>query len=195
MTTNVQKRVPEFILYTGPMWSGKSSALLAAIDRYRHQGRLVEVFKAALDDRYSTVDIVTHTGWRVEARPVSTGADLLRHVIDIPGRPDVVALDEVFMVAGAAEALVELYRNGVTVAASSLDLSAQGKPFREVEALMPWATRIEKLAAVCEVCKVDARYTWKKGGGASEIEVGGAQLYSPRCATHHPIVNLQGLDT
>ena len=74
---------------------------------------------------------------------------------------------------------------------SSLDLSAQGKPFREVEALMPWATRIEKLAAVCTVCKGDARYTWKKGGGDAEIEVGGDQLYEPRCALHHPIVNLR----
>lgn len=189
--TDSQKRAPEFILWCGPMWSGKSSALLASIDRYRYQGKQVEVFKAAIDDRYSSCDIVTHTGWKVSADPVGSGADILRRVIELPGAPNVVAVDEMFMIPGAADALIELYRNGVTVIVSSLDLSAQGKPFHEVSVVMPWATRIEKLAAVCTVCRGDARYTWKKGGGTSEIEVGGGDIYEPRCMHCHPLINLR----
>jgi thymidine kinase len=171
------------------MWSGKSSALLAAIDRYRHQGRRVHVLKAAIDDRYATGSIVTHMGWKIDAEPVSDGSAVLASVLAVPGVLDVVALDEMFMVPRSGEALIELYRNGISIAVSTLDMSFQGRPFREVEVVLPWATRIEKLAAVCSACKADARYTWKNGGSGDEIEVGGSEKYEPRCMTCHPTIN------
>ena len=189
MTDSIMRRPQEFTLYVGPMWSGKSSALLAFVDRCLHQGRNVNSFKASQDDRYSSGEIVTHTGWKIAAVPVDSGAAVLKHVIENPGVPDVVVVDEAFMISGIADAIVELYRTGVTIAVSSLDLSAQGKPFDEIAAMMPWATRIEKLTAVCKICRGDARYTWKKGGGSGEIEVGGAEIYEPRCILHHPLIS------
>ena len=172
------------------MFSGKSSSLLAAIDRYRHQGRVVDVFKPCIDDRYSAVEIVTHGGWRIKADPVSTGLELMSDLLAAPGSPDVVAVDELFMIPGSAAALIELFHAGVTVLVSSLDLSATGSVFSEVRDVLPWATRIEKLTAVCAVCKSDARYTWRKGTmlGSKEIEVGGAESYEPRCHGCHQLI-------
>jgi thymidine kinase len=172
------------------MWSGKSSALLAFTDRCRHQGRHVDVFKAARDDRYSTGEIVTHAGWKIAAVPVDSGRAVIEHVIENPGVPDVVVVDEAFMIDGIATAVIELYRVGATIAVSSLDMSAHGKPFQEIQLMMPWATQIEKLTAVCTICRGDARYTWKKGGIHDvEVEVGGSEIYEPRCILHHPIIN------
>lgn len=57
---------------------------------------------------------------------------------------DVVAVDEAFMIPGASWVLIDLFKKGKTIVVSSLDLSATGKAFDEVEAMFPWATHIEK---------------------------------------------------
>lgn len=192
------QRCPEFVVWTGPMWSGKSSALLAAIDRYRHQGRIVTVIKPKIDDRYAHDSVVTHGGWKTAATPVNDGLELVRCVADSDHAIDVVAVDELFMIPGGGEALVDVFKTGITVIMASLDLSSSCVPFQEVQAVLPWATRIEKLSAVCAVCKMDARYTWKKTAGLGAIEVGGAETYESRCWTHHPIASMQlqeGTDT
>ncbi|NBV29130.1 hypothetical protein EBS02_08985, partial [bacterium] len=63
-----------------------------------------------------------------------------------------------------------------------------------VEKMLPWATKVEKLSAVCTVCNKDAFYTYKKQTGGDEIEVGGNELYEPRCSRCHPsILNRDGV--
>ena len=52
--------------------------------------------------------------------------------------------------------------------------------------MLPWATKIEKCPAVCTICGKDAFYTYRKVDSLSEIEVGGSELYEPRCWGHHP---------
>jgi thymidine kinase len=173
------------------MWSGKSSALLAAIDRYRHQGRPVLVFKPRIDDRYAHDSIVTHGGWRTSAVPVRTGLDIVDAVLAAATEPHAVAVDELFMIPGGGTALIEVFRSGISVAVSTLDLSASGAAFPEVQTVLPWATRVEKLTAVCAACRGDARYTMKRTGPSllpAEIEVGGAETYEPRCLGCHPFI-------
>jgi thymidine kinase len=179
---------PQFVIFTGPMFSAKTTGLLSAIDRYKYQGKKVVVFKPRFDDRYSQEDVSTHSGWKVPATCVKTGADILEYLSEAREDPHVIAVDEAFMIPGAAEALTWLYRNGFSIVVSSLDLSASGKPFEEVERMLPWATKIEKLSAVCVVCNKDAHYTYKKQSGGDEIEVGGAELYEPRCLQCHPVI-------
>jgi thymidine kinase len=58
----------------------------------------------------------------------------------------------------------------------------------EIEKMLPWATKVEKLSAVCVVCNRDAYYTYKKQTGGNEIEVGGSELYEPRCCKCHPLI-------
>ena len=102
--------------------------------------------------------------------------------------PNVIAVDEAFMIPGIAKALIWLYRSGYSIVVSSLDLSATGKPFDEIEKMLPWATHVEKRSAVCTVCSKDAYYTYKKQMGGDEIEVGGAELYESRCLRCHPLI-------
>ncbi|NDE16675.1 hypothetical protein EBZ80_17260 [bacterium] len=65
---------PKFVVFCGPMFSGKSSRLLAALDRYRYQHKRIVVFKPLMDDRYSVGEVVTHSGLKTPA--VSVGASL-----------------------------------------------------------------------------------------------------------------------
>ena len=120
---------------------------------------------------------------------VKTGAELLEILSEIDETPEVVAVDEAFMIPGIAEVLIWLYRTGIDVVVSTLDLSATAKPFHEIEKLMAWATHVEKCSAVCTECGRDAYYTHKKQVSGEEIEVGGAELYEPRCFRHHLAVD------
>ena len=40
---------PEFIIFTGPMFGSKTTKLLAAVDRYVYQNKVIMAFKPKLD--------------------------------------------------------------------------------------------------------------------------------------------------
>jgi len=65
-------KVPEFIVYCGPMFSGKTSNLLSYIDKCKYQKRSVIAFKPSLDNRYSQSSIVSHNGWQTDAIVISS---------------------------------------------------------------------------------------------------------------------------
>ena len=58
---------PEFIIFTGPMFGSKTTKLLAAVDRYVYQNKVIMAFKPKLDDRYSGGEISTHNGVSLKA--------------------------------------------------------------------------------------------------------------------------------
>jgi len=179
---------PTFTIFCGPMMSSKTTRLLAAIDRFRFQNLKVVAFKPKLDRRYTPEEISTHNGGKISAVLVSSGDEILRHA-ELTN-PDVVAVDEAFMIDGSADAVIQLFRQGVTIVVSSIEMSATCNVFTEMEKMLPWATRIEKCAAVCLICGEDAFYTQKKIADLAEIAVGGSELYEPRCWHHHSVVKL-----
>jgi thymidine kinase len=181
--------ISEFIVYTGPMFSSKTSRLLSSLERYKYQHKRIVLYKPEIDDRYSETEVITHGGSKMSAVCVKSGADVIQHLATLNENPHVVAVDEAFMIPNIAETLIWLYRNGYSVVVSSLELSSTGLVFSEVEKMLPWATKVEKLSAVCVVCNRDAYYTYKKQVGGDEIEVGGAELYEPRCLKCHPLID------
>lgn len=186
------KQQSELIAYVGPMFSGKTSALLMTLERFKYQGRHIYAFKPTIDDRYSQSNIVSHMGWELPAVQISTGKELIEALmIQMPEgelkERCVVAVDEMFMIPGIAEQLIWLYKNDVTVVVSTLDLSSSCVPFEEVVKILPFATTTKKFMSVCSVCGADAHYTWKKSNGIDDeiIAIGGSEIYEPRCKQHH----------
>ena len=179
---------PELIVFTGPMFGGKTSRLLAAIDRYQYQKRNILCFKPAVDDRYESNHIVTHSGLKKDVVLVRSGEDITNIVNYLTGdeaEPDVIAVDEVFMIPDVADSLIDLFMRGKTVLASSLQLSYEGLPFGEVQRLLPYATKIEVCPAVCVECNRDAHYTHRKVEGDETLMVGGGDIYEPLCHKHY----------
>lgn len=175
-------RIPEFIIYTGPMFGTKTTRMLIDLDRAMYRGQSVVACKPIIDGRYSASEIITHGGLRFPAINVSEAWQLRKVAME----HDVIGIDEAFMIDGCADVLIELYKGGKTVVVSSVQLSAQGQPFDEVVRMMPWATRIEVCPAVCPQTGLDAYFTVRRDGGGTEIEVGGADLYEPRAWGHTP---------
>ena len=177
----------DLILYTGPMFSSKTTKLLMQADKRFYQKQKVIAFKSRMDDRYSQVgEIVTHNFNKIPAHLVDTGEEIIQKIAEQTA-VDCVLIDELFLIKGGADACLKLYKKGYDVVVASIDLSFTGEPFPEVEKIMPFCTRIVKCKSVCSVCQKDARYTYKlsQDDPKTQIQVGGAELYEPRCQEHH----------
>ena len=178
----------EFIIFVGPMFGGKTTKLLSAVDRYKYQKRDIFAFKPQVDQRYAKEKIVTHWGGKLRADLVSDATEILESLalngIGLQGQP-VIAVDEAFMLKDAGTVLPKLFKDGATVIASTLQISSDGTAYPEVAGFMPYATKVEVCPAVCTICGADAHYTEKIGGRVDHgIEVGGAEMYQPRCFEH-----------
>ena len=177
---------PELRIYTGPMFGGKTTRMLAALERYQYQNRVTLLFKPKIDVRYSEEKVVTHKGQEHTSVLISSGEEILEKGLDA----DVIAVDELFMIPDSASALLSLFKKGKTILVSTLQLSSQPTgytAFHEVKELMPWATDIEICPAVCSKCDRDAYYTERKGEQDREILVGGAESYQPVCWKHSKV--------
>jgi thymidine kinase len=179
----------EFLIFVGPMFGGKTSKLLSAIDRYKYQGKNIHVFKPSLDERYSKAEVVTHWGAKVPATRINS--DTMNKVLEpffncvAKDSKSVLAFDEAFMIDGVGENLIKLFTLGHTILVSSLQLSSDFTPYKEIEKIMPYATKIEICPAVCSKCDLNAYYTEKIAGRSDhEIEVGGSEMYQPKCFKH-----------
>jgi thymidine kinase len=181
---------PKFIVYTGPMFGSKTTKMLSVLERSLYQRKKVIAFKPRMDDRYAEGQICTHAGLRFDARNVSTGEEIIQNATDA----DVIGVDEAFMIDGCAGALITLYKQGKTIVVSSIQMSATGNVFEEVKDMLPWATMIEVCPAVCVETGRNAYYTVRKVESLEEIEVGGGDMYEPRCWEMTSFVNKGGCD-
>lgn len=175
---------PELKIYTGPMFGGKTTRMLAALERYQYQHRTTMLFKPWMDTRYTDDKVVvTHKGQKHISTLVSHGEEIFEKGLEA----DVVAVDELFMIPGSSEALISLFQRGKTILVSTLQLSSQPSGytvFKEPRDLLPWATSIEVCPAVCSQCDRDAFYTQRIGKQPKKILVGGSEDYQPVCWKH-----------
>jgi thymidine kinase len=179
-------------LIVGCMYSGKSEELIRRVRRAVIARQRVQVFKAAIDTRYSAVDVVSHSGQSTAALPVPTIDALWAR---IEADTHVVAIDEAqFFDRGLVDACEELAHEGRRVMVAGLDLDFRGEPFGQMPELIARADAISKLTAVCSVCgEPNATRTQRLVGGlpaeygAPLIAVGAADLYEARCRGHHVV--------
>jgi len=175
-------------IYTGPMFSGKTQALMARLQSKQRAHRNVLVVKPALDNRYDSVDEIVvkqKTAQRFEkhasmaAYPIKNAEQLAALIRKI--NPDVIGVDEAqFFGEDFTGALAEISRE-MDVYVAGLDLDAWARPFGPMPQLLAIADRVEKFTANCFQCGQDARFTQKIGGSAGRIEVGADELYEARC--------------
>ena len=178
---------PQLKVFTGPMFGGKTTRMLAALERYQYQNKKTILFKPRMDKRYSEETVVTHKGQEHKCALVEKGFEIYNLSRDF----DVVGVDELFMIENSADALIKLFQQGKTVLVSSLQLSSTSEflpkgyePFQEMTKIMPWATSIDICPAVCYKCGADAFYAERLAKEEKKVLVGGAESYQPVCYKH-----------
>lgn len=177
----------------GSMFSGKSEELIRRVRRAHYGRQKVQVFKPAIDNRYSDEEVVSHSGNKVTAVPVGASEDVIEL---IHSSTQVVAFDEVQFFDEHIVALAEkLADDGIRVIVAGLDQDFRGEPFGVVPQLMSMAESVTKLQAICLSCGSPASRTQRLIDGRPAsfddpiILVGASESYEPRCRHCHEVPN------
>lgn len=164
-------------LIIGPMFSGKTTELLRRVKRYRLAGRSCAIIKNSIDTRYSNVNLSTHDQVTDDVPVFMTKLSDFKNSDDY----EVIAIDEGQFFEDLSEQCVAFASMGIIVIVSALDGTFRQTPFNNVSKLIPLCEKLDKLSAICTKCGNEAAFTIKTSSGNQEIEVGGAESYTPVC--------------
>ncbi len=175
----------------GPMYSGKSEELIRRLKRAKIAKQNVVVFKPIIDDRYSKEDVVSHSGYTINAIPIKDSSDIYDYIDD---KTQVVGIDEVqFFDEKIVDIAIELADKGVRVIAAGLDMDFKGEPFGPTPRLLAVAEFVDKIQAICSVCGQPATRSQRLIDGepakydAPIIQVGAVESYEARCRKCHVV--------
>lgn len=163
----------------GSMFSGKSEELIRRLRRARIARQKVQVFKPKIDDRFSKVEIVSHSDMRHDSIAVANAQELLDA---IEKGTEVIGIDEgQFLDEGLVQVSNELANRGIRVIIAGLDQDYTGKPFEPMPQLLAIAEFITKTHAICVKCGETANYSQRTVASDSRVEVGASDKYEARC--------------
>ena len=162
----------------GSMFSGKTEELIRRLRRAKFAKQRVEIFKPAIDVRYSEEDVVSHDQNHIRSTPIDSSASILLLSSDI----DVVGIDEAqFLDDGLPDICNELANRGVRVIIAGLDMDFRGAPFGPMPALCAIADDVTKVHAICVKCGSLAYVSHRIVAGDRRILLGETQEYEPLC--------------
>ncbi len=174
-------------LLLGPMFAGKSSAILSIVNRHNAIGHKVLLLSHAIDTRYDTNQhIVNHDGSKIPCHKTTTLSPFLHHPEYAATQVIIIEEAQFFQdLYGFVLAAVDCDKKDVIVV--GLDGDADRKPFGQILDLVPLSDRITKLHAFCTMCRdrTPALFTFCKKQKETQVCVGGSDLYEPLCRKHY----------
>jgi thymidine kinase len=134
----------------GPMFSGKTEELIRRVRRAQIARVKVQIFKPAIDNRYDTHNVVSHSSQSIDAIPVHKSIEILQNIYD---STRIVAIDEAqFFDEEIINVVNKLVRRGQRLVMAGLDLDFRGRPFGSMPTLLAMADNVMKIQAICTVC-------------------------------------------
>lgn len=165
----------------GSMFSGKTEELIRRLKRARIARQQVEIYKPAVDARYSETDVVSHDENAIPSTPVHNAEQILL----LASEADVIGIDEgQFFDNTLVEVCGKLARSGKRVIIAGLDQDFRGNPFEPIPNLMAVAEFVTKLHAVCMVCGAPANHSQRLQAKGNRVLLGAGEAYEPRCRLH-----------
>ena len=162
----------------GSMFSGKTEELIRRMRRAEFARQRVEIFKPAIDTRYSEEDVVSHDMHTIPSTPIDSSAQILLLSSEI----DVVGIDEAqFFDNGLVEVCNQLANNGVRVIVAGLDMDYKGVPFGPIPALCAIADEVTKVHAICVKCGNLAYLSHRTVDNDRRVLLGETAEYEPLC--------------
>ncbi|CAL4923364.1 unnamed protein product [Urochloa decumbens] len=177
----------EIHVIVGPMFAGKTTALLRRVQAEVGCGRTVALIKSDKDNRYGLDSVVTHDGTKMECWALSELSNFHEKLgMEAYDKVDVIGIDE-------AQFFDDLYdfcckaadRDGKIVVVAGLDGDYKRKKFGSVLDIVPLADSVTKLTARCELCGRRAFFTLRKTQETKTELIGGADVYMPVCRQHY----------
>lgn len=162
----------------GSMFSGKTEELIRRLKRAKFARQRVEIYKPAIDTRYSDENVVSHDANSIPSTPV----DSARSILMLASSAQVVGIDEAqFFDDALPEVCNELANAGKRVIIAGLDMDYRGEPFGPMPALMAIAEDVTKVHAICVRCGNLAYVSHRMVDGDSRVLLGEKEEYEPIC--------------
>lgn len=176
--TKETKRRGRIEVVCGSMFSGKTEELIRRLKRAKFAKQRVEIFKPAVDIRYSKENVVSHDSNTISSTPIDSSASLLLFTSEI----DVVGIDEAqFFDDGLVDVCNELANNGVRVIIAGLDMDFKGRPFGPMPKLCAIADEVSKMHAICVKCGELANFSHRTISNEKQFLLGESEEYEPLC--------------
>ncbi|CAL5403365.1 unnamed protein product [Camellia sinensis] len=177
----------EIHVIVGPMFAGKTTALLRRVKSEANNGRNVAIIKSSKDTRYAVDSVVTHDGTKF---PCWALPDLLsfrqKFGDEAYAKLDVIGIDEAQFFGDLYDFCCEVAdHDGKTVIVAGLDGDYLRRTFGSVLDIIPIADSITKLTARCELCGKRAFFTLRKTDETETELIGGSNVYMPVCRQHY----------
>ena len=162
----------------GSMFSGKTEELIRRMKRAKFAKQKVEIFKPAIDTRYSEEDVVSHDQNSIHSTPIDASGAILLLASDI----DVVGIDEAqFLDDNLVDVCNELANRGIRVIIAGLDMDFKGVPFGPIPALCAIADEVTKVHAICVKCGALAYVSHRLVADEHRVMLGELGEYEPLC--------------
>ena len=183
MTENLigeTRRPGRIEIVCGSMFSGKTEELIRRMKRAKFAKQKVEIFKPAMDTRYSEEDVVSHDQNVIHSTPVESSAAL--QLLAMADESDVVGIDEAqFFDMGRVDVCNQLANSGVRVIIAGLDMDFKGIPFGPIPALCAIADEVTKVHAICVRCGALAYVSHRLVHNNNRVLLGEKEEYEPLC--------------
>jgi len=173
-----QKKTGSIEVIAGSMFSGKTEELIRRLKRAKIARLNVEIFKPAIDTRYSLAEVVSHDENSILSTPVESSGNIML----LTGDVDVIGIDEAqFFDNGLIDVSISLANMGIRVIIAGLDMDFKGKPFGPIPGLMAVADHITKVHAICMRCGDVAQFSHRLSAADKLVLLGEKDEYEPLC--------------
>lgn len=161
------------------MFAGKTTLLIARIEKASRAGTRVVACRPRADTRSQPDALTTHDGVSLPAVTVDGAGEIPGLA---PGPGGLVVIDEAhFFADGLIEPVRLLLERGVSVVVGGVDTDHRGRPFPPFPWLLCEADRVVKVRGVCAECGGPSARSHRLGAGDVAIAVGGAESYRALC--------------
>tara|TARA_X000000950_G_C13485683_1_gene485640 strand:- start:15 stop:554 length:540 start_codon:yes stop_codon:yes gene_type:complete len=167
---------PYLKVILGPMFSGKTTALMDIYEKVNKQR--VIVINHAFDNRYDINYLCNHNGRKIQCEKVN---DLFEFCKKNKNEYDIFLINEGQFFENLYKTVLMLVENeNKHVVVCGLDGDYQRKPMGEIINLIPISDEIVKLKSNCR-CGNKAIFTSRMINEKKQMLVGGSDMYEPLC--------------
>lgn len=175
---NGPRKMGTIEVVTGSMFSGKTEELIRRLKRAKFARQKVEIYKPAMETRYSEDEVISHDENSIRSSPVDNSSNILL----LAGNVDVIGIDEAqFFDKGLVEVVVKLANLGIRVIVAGLDMDFKGMPFGPMPGLMAVADHVTKVHAICVRCGSIAQFSHRFSEKEQVVLLGEKEAYEPLC--------------
>ena len=167
-------------LILGPMFSGKTTQLLAYERRFMIAKKTFVIVKFRGDTRYSETKVMNHDGkYNISCDVLqATRLDEIDEKVFEPY--ECILIDEGQFFIDLAW-FCKKYTKTKNIVISGLSGDYQRKPFQPISEAMSLADKIEHFHSICNKCGKDAAFTARISDEHEQTVIGGSEKYQPRC--------------